>query len=83
MKGSRHPAFVFDTDDKRFRMVSRADAENAAIMVCTPWSFPLLLSDNVRGTCSGCGIALQFRPDAPKRPMRLCLGCATLWVRPN
>jgi hypothetical protein len=74
---------ALDTETKQFRLITPAEAEAHDVTVCMPWSDPLILPDNARGGCALCGIALQFRPDAPRRPMKLCLECAAACARPN
>jgi hypothetical protein len=52
------------------------DAEDADGVVCMRLTSPLLLPDNVIDICSKCGEAIQYRPNAPKRPPKLCYVCA-------
>jgi hypothetical protein len=61
-------------------VVSQEQAERAAIYVCVPWSGTAYFPDDVRATCAGCGGAIRHRPNAPRRPMKLCLTCAAGWV---
>jgi hypothetical protein len=70
-------------EERRFRIITQAEAEAGDVLVCVPWSDPPLLPDNARGRCKLCETAVQHRPDAPKRPMKLCIDCAIGWVRPH
>lgn len=74
---------AIDTNDPCVRTLTPAEAEGSDALVCVPWSNPPILADNARGLCEQCWITLQFRPDAPKRPMKLCCECAGKWVRPH
>jgi hypothetical protein len=74
------PAFLA-IDGEVTTVVSAARAEAADVCVCMPWSLPPILSDNLRATCADCGVALQHRPSAPKKPRKVCIDCAIEWVR--
>lgn len=52
------------------------EAEEASIVVCRLVTEPLLYRDNVVAPCSKCFRMLQFRPHAPKKPPKMCDGCA-------
>jgi hypothetical protein len=67
----------------RVEFVSTAEAETADVMVCMDWSSPPILPDNQRARCGVCGGAVQHRPDAPKKPMRVCVSCAPSVIRPQ
>jgi hypothetical protein len=56
-------------------VISQEEAEKADFFVCITADSPSPFSDNERGICSGCGVPVQFRPHAPKKPPRLCVGC--------
>lgn len=53
----------------------------ADIIVCMEWTSPPILPDNQRGRCAMCGHVVQFRPDAPKKPMRVCVSCVPGVIR--
>lgn len=38
---------------------------------------PLLLPDNLVGTCHRCGAPIQFRPYVPAVIPKMCIECAT------
>ena len=61
-------------------VVSDAEAEKCDIRVCAFWDGPAYFTDDVKGVCAGCGIALRHRPYGPHRPMKLCAVCAAGWV---
>lgn len=65
---------------KRFETVSVEEAETADMCICMPWHGPHDFNDNIRGVCVGCGVAVRFRPYAPKRPPKVCIGCAPGWI---
>ncbi len=52
------------------------DAEGADVVVCAPLTSPLMMADNVIDLCSKCGDAIQHRPNAPKKPPKVCYDCA-------
>jgi hypothetical protein len=58
---------IVDSDD---------EAEAADGLVCMRLTSPLLMPDNLIDLCSRCGEAIQLRPDAPKRPPKICAVCA-------
>lgn len=68
--------------DLEIHGVSPEHAETADLCVCMPWTYPPILPDNLRGT-SECGTPLQHRPNAPKKPRKICVDCCVQYVRPN
>lgn len=52
-----------------------AEAEDADCVVCIRLTQPLAMPDNVITICSKCGEAIQHRPNAPKRPPKVCFEC--------
>jgi hypothetical protein len=59
----------------RAEVVDEATAEQAQFVVCCPTdlgTFP----DNVHTLCAMCGRGIVHRPYAPKRPPKICIGCA-------
>jgi len=59
-------------------VVSDEEAEKANFMVCilAPEGEPLKFADNFTGFCCRCGAKVQYRWYAPRKPKRICLGCA-------
>ena len=55
-----------------------AEMERAEFMVCANITMPLIMADNETGPCRDCGDMLQWRPNGPKKPPRLCLDCTTI-----
>lgn len=51
------------------------DSEDVDFVICTFASDPTPFTDNVRGVCSRCGAAIQWRPYVPTKPKKVCLGC--------
>ena len=51
-------------------------AEIADVVICRLVTSPLMMPDNLVGHCSKCFRMVQFRPYAPKTPMRVCDECA-------
>ena len=45
------------------------------IVLCIPLAWPLTLRDNKIGVCAGCGRSIQFRPHAPPKARKMCVGC--------
>ena len=66
---------LIDGDDLEIHGVSSEHAETADMCVCMPWTDPPILADNLRATCADCGTALQHRPNAPKKPRKICVDC--------
>jgi hypothetical protein len=52
------------------------DVGDAAVLVCSRLTTPLIFADNERGVCAECGRAIQFRPHAPRHMQRVCMACA-------
>jgi hypothetical protein len=63
------------------KFISTEQAEQCDIMICREWTMPLLLPDNQCGQCAVCGHFVQHRPDAPRKPMKVCMGCAPAVIR--
>jgi hypothetical protein len=59
------------------------DPADADLVVCMRYEAPqrLILPDNATGTCSHCGHAIQYRPDVPAGPAKICMQCAIDLVR--
>jgi len=70
-------------DGMPIAMISATEAETRDVLVCIAWTTPPRLPDNQRASCGHCGCALQHRPYAPRRPLKLCMTCAMSYVRPN
>jgi hypothetical protein len=62
-------------------VVSDADAEACAFVVCADAELLMPFADNVFTTCSDCGRGIQHRPYAPKRPPKICMSCVMLRSR--
>lgn len=52
-----------------------SEAEAADCVVCILLTQPLTFPDNIIDICSKCGQAIQYRPNAPKRPPKVCRAC--------
>ena len=52
------------------------NAEDADVLVCCVITDPLILPDNLVGHCSTCYRRIQFRPNVPKTPRKVCEECA-------
>jgi hypothetical protein len=65
------------------KFVSAEQAEQHDVLVCMDWSSPPILPDNQRGRCGVCGCVVQHRPNAPRKPMKVCVGCAPSVIRPQ
>jgi hypothetical protein len=61
-------------------VVSAEVAETCTAQVCVPWDGPAYFADDVRGACVACGRAVRYRPYSPKRPPKVCIGCAPEWL---
>lgn len=59
-------------------IVPDEEAEQADYMICMPWETPSPFPDNLKGICCRCGIDVQYRWHAPRKPKRMCLGC---WLK--
>lgn len=57
---------------QKTRIGTRTDAENSDYLVCGPKSY---YPDDVQGNCSLCHAVVYWRPNAPKRPARVCMQC--------
>jgi hypothetical protein len=56
-------------------IVSDADAEKVDYVICMPWGTPSPFDDNLKGTCSKCGIDVMYRWYAPRKPKKICINC--------
>ena len=65
----------------RVRFISPEEAESADVIVCMPFTMPLILSDNLLGNCARCGAPVQYRPHVPRRPVKLCPSCAVAQIK--
>ena len=52
------------------------NAEDADVLICCLITNPLILPDNLVGHCSTCYRRIQFRPNVPKTPRKVCEECA-------
>jgi hypothetical protein len=59
----------------KIEVVSAAEAEQVAYVVCGRASDPSPFTDNVHTTCGMCGAAIMHRPHAPAAPMKICVPC--------
>jgi hypothetical protein len=50
------------------------EAESCEYLVCAPWG-PSPFTDNFKGACSHCGVAVMYRWHAPRKPKRICMEC--------
>ena len=53
-----------------------SEAEDADCVICRLITDPLIMRDNLVGTCSKCFRMIQFRPHVPKTPPKVCDECA-------
>jgi len=58
------------------RVVSDDEAEAAQFMVCARADTKTPFTDNLYDFCCGCGVKVQFRPNAPTVPKKICFACA-------
>lgn len=58
------------------KVVSQANAEQAAAVVCCRAGMPSHFADNETGICAHCGHAIFFRPHVPMSPPKICIECA-------
>ncbi|MDB5552162.1 MAG: hypothetical protein JWL86_2146 [Rhizobium sp.] len=63
-------------DVLRIPIVSAAEAEECAFLVCVRKGAFSPFTDNAEGRCSVCNHVVVFRPTSPAKPPRLCLECA-------
>lgn len=61
----------------KIEIVSQETAEAADYLVCQLVGLPTPFTDNETGKCTHCGRDVVFRPTAPTKPKRICVGC---WV---
>lgn len=60
-----------------FKIIDDDEAEKAQFFVCMRvGGKPLLMADNLVGTCTECGEQIQFRPHGPTKPKKVCMECA-------
>jgi hypothetical protein len=59
-----------------FKIGTNSEAEEADVVVCLPVTDPLKFRDNLVGRCSKCSKPIQYRPNAPKNPPKICWNCA-------
>ena len=45
------------------------------IVICIPLAWPMTYRDNKIGVCTGCGRSIQYRPHAPSKARKMCVGC--------
>ena len=57
-------------------IISDDDAENVDFLVCSRARDELLLPDNFVGECCVCGVKVEYRWHAPRKPKRICMECA-------
>lgn len=57
------------------------DIDPDSIIVCIPWTMPLVMPDNKRGVCSHCGCYVQHRPHVPRKLAKVCVACATPMIK--
>ena len=62
------------------RMLSQEDIDAIGAVVCCPATWPSPFPDQAYGWCSKCQRAVQFRPDVPGKPPKICLPCYTAWM---
>jgi hypothetical protein len=65
----------------KIEFVSTEQGETADVLVCMSWTDPPTLADNLRAECGVCGHLVQHRPNAPVRPMKVCVACAPSIIR--
>ncbi len=58
------------------QVVDNAEAERAALVMCAPATMPAHFPDDVIAACAWCGCAIRHRPHVPKKPPKVCMGCA-------
>lgn len=59
------------------------EANSCDMLVCLMVTNPLFLPDNLTSSCSHCGTGVQFRPDVPPKPPKVCYACALKAVGQN
>jgi hypothetical protein len=60
----------------KYHVKDPADLPDDTVIICTRWSNPPVMPDNVRSVCSCCGAAIQTRPHNPPKVTKICLQCA-------
>ena len=62
--------------DTKMQLCDTAEANaEAESCVCGLLTEPLGFPDNLTGVCADCGAQIQFRPDVPKKPKKICFEC--------
>lgn len=71
-----------DVDDDGTKRAAFVDhvPDDAQVLVCIAVSVPLVLPDNLLGTCDACRCGIQFRPAAAATPIKVCTHCAADWM---
>jgi hypothetical protein len=67
-------------EGKRVEVVDQREAEAADFVICRLVTDPLLMPDNLVGTCK-CFRMIQFRPHVPKLPKKICDVCAEVIIK--
>ncbi len=62
-------------------IVSQEEGEQADFAVCVLATVKTPYTDNLIGVCSACGKDVQHRPHLPKTPKKLCMDCATKFMK--
>lgn len=57
-------------------IVSEMDAEECDLVICVSGQ-RFYFRDNIFTVCADCGGAIQHRPHVPKKPPKVCMGCAS------
>lgn len=60
----------------KIKVVSDEEADAADFLVCIPADAPSPFADNLKGYCSHCGVQVQYRWHAPRKPKPICVACA-------
>jgi hypothetical protein len=60
-----------------FTVISQADAEALAYVLCVDAEGPVYFADDVCTTCACCDRPIRHRPHVPRQPTKLCLACAS------
>ena len=56
-------------------VVSDKEAEEVDYLVCVAANKLSPFPDNLTGFCFKCGVKIQFRWHAPRKPRRICIDC--------
>ena len=67
---------TFKDGRTEIELIASQDAEAVDYVVCLDYAAPMMFADNIVGRCCDCLKLLQMRPYVPKRPKKICLGCA-------